>query len=148
MNVKPEVSIRLGTDLDADEVYRLACVLATSAVPARRAFEESFRAVLDDARQVLLVAVAPAWPGLVGYVHGLAHPAFHANGNVAWVEELVVDEPVRGAGTGRALMDAFDGLAASSGVDARYLALATRRAARFYQALGYEESASYFKKRR
>jgi GNAT superfamily N-acetyltransferase len=29
---------------------------------------------------------------------------------------------------------------------ARYVAMATRRAARFYQALGYEDSAVYFKK--
>lgn len=47
---------------------------------------------------------------------------------------------------GRNLMAAFEEWAASSGVDARYLALATRRAAGFYRALGYEESASYFKK--
>jgi hypothetical protein len=30
--------------------------------------------------------------------------------------------------------------------EARLIALATRRAASFYKALGYEESASYFRK--
>jgi GNAT superfamily N-acetyltransferase len=146
VDVTPELSIRPGRDQDADEVYRLACVLATSAVPFRPSFEESFRVILGDARQVLLVAALTAQPGLVGYVHGLAHPAFHANGNVAWVEELVVDEQARGAGTGRALMAAFEDWTAGSAVDARYLAVATRRAAGFYRSLGYEESASYFKK--
>jgi GNAT superfamily N-acetyltransferase len=73
-----------------------------------------------------------------------SHPAFHANGSVAWVEEVMVAEPARGTGVGRQLMAAAEAWARRRG--ARYVALATRRAAPFYQALGYEESAVYFKK--
>jgi hypothetical protein len=41
-------------------------------------------------------------------------------------------------------MEAFESWAKSRG--AALVALATRRAAPFYLALGYEESASYFRK--
>lgn len=41
-------------------------------------------------------------------------------------------------------MDAFERWAAAKGCT--LIALATRRAAPFYRALGYEESAAYFRK--
>ncbi|HEY1675476.1 MAG TPA: GNAT family N-acetyltransferase [Streptosporangiaceae bacterium] len=81
---------------------------------------------------------------VVGYLLATSHPAFHANGLVAWVEEVMVAEPARGTGVGRQLMAAAEARARRRG--ARYVALATRRAAPFYQALGYEDSAVYFKK--
>ena len=107
--------------------------------------------IIEDARQVILVATSDTDTGppeLIGYVHGLTHPAFHANGNVAWIEELVVDEEFRGAGIGSSLMAAFEDWSSTRAVDARYLALATRSAANFYRSLGYQESATYFKKAR
>jgi GNAT superfamily N-acetyltransferase len=45
---------------------------------------------------------------------------------------------------GRALMAAAETWARHRG--AAYIALATRRAAPFYQALAYDESATYFKR--
>jgi hypothetical protein len=42
------------------------------------------------------------------------------------------------------LMSAFEQWAAAQGC--ALIALATRRAAPFYRALGYEESATYFRK--
>ena len=56
----------------------------------------------------------------------------------------MVDADRRSDGVGRALMEAAEDLARTSG--AAYVALATRRAADFYAALGYEESAAYVKK--
>ncbi len=50
----------------------------------------------------------------------------------------------RGRGIGRILMDAFERWAATEGC--ALVALATRRAGPFYRALGYEESATYFRK--
>ncbi|HEX8005064.1 MAG TPA: GNAT family N-acetyltransferase [Trebonia sp.] len=50
----------------------------------------------------------------------------------------------RGQGIGRALMSAFEQWADTQGC--ALVALATRRAASFYRALGYEESATYFRK--
>ena len=80
----------------------------------------------------------------VGYLHGLVHPAFHANGNNAWVDELWVDEDVRRRGVARALMTAFEDWAADRG--AVQVTLATTRAGALYAALGYTESAVYWKK--
>ena len=78
-------------------------------------------------------------------VFGLGpHLSFYANGPVAWVEEIVVAGQDRGRGAGRALMSAFEQWADASGC--ALIALATRRAAPFYRALGYEESATYFRK--
>lgn len=81
---------------------------------------------------------------LVGYLLATSHPAFHANGEVAWVEELMVAASARRSGVGRALMAAAETWARHRG--AAYIALATRRAAPFYQALAYDESATYFKR--
>jgi len=81
---------------------------------------------------------------LVGYLLGFDHFTFFANGRVSWVEEVEVHSSFRRKGIGRALMAGFEEWAASRG--SRFVALATRRAARFYAALGYEESATYFRK--
>lgn len=63
---------------------------------------------------------------------------------MVWVEELMVREDHRGQGVGRALMQAAEDWAAAHG--ATLVALATRRAAVFYEALGYRPSATYFSK--
>ena len=63
---------------------------------------------------------------------------------VSWVEEIAVVSSLRRKGIGRALMARFEQWAATR--EARLVGLATRRAAGFYSALGYEESASYFRK--
>lgn len=160
--------IRLARPEDADAVFALAVELATTAVPERTAFDRSWRTVLGDPEQLLLVAevagsdyevpvegqvegqaeVEPQ-PGdgsarVVGYLHGMLHPAFHANGPIGWVEEVCVTGTRRGGGIGRALMARFETLAGSR--DVAYVAVATRRADAFYRALGYEESARYFRK--
>jgi GNAT superfamily N-acetyltransferase len=140
--------IRLARPTDTDELFRLATLLATSEVPHRHAFDGSLQAILEDAHQVVLVATPEEGPGLIGYLHGLTHAAFHANGDVGWVEELLVEEESRAAGVGRRLMAAFEEWASTRATDVRYLAVATRRAAGFYRALGYQESAAYFTKSR
>jgi len=63
---------------------------------------------------------------------------------VGWVEEVFVRPRERGRGTGQALMSAFEQWAAGHGC--ALVALATRRAAPFYRALGYEQSAIYHRK--
>jgi GNAT superfamily N-acetyltransferase len=80
----------------------------------------------------------------VGYLLGFRHLTFYANGPVGWVEEVVVPDQDRSRGIGRILMDAFERWAAAEGCT--LVALATRRAAPFYRALEYEESAAYFRK--
>jgi GNAT superfamily N-acetyltransferase len=138
----PLLRVRPAVPGDRDQVWPLARDLATSYVPERPAFDRSFGLLLPDPAALILVAEAPG-PRLVGYLLATSHPAFHANGEVAWVEELMVAASARRSGVGRALMAAAETWARHRG--AAYIALATRRAAPFYQALPYDESATYFK---
>ena len=128
---------------DNDELFRMAGLLATSAVPRRESFEPVLAAILDDPGQHIVVAETAT--GLAGYLHGLVHPVFHVNGYIGWVEELFVDTDHRGTGLGRALMEDFESWARGS-VGARYIGVATRRADDFYRSIGYLPSATYFKK--
>lgn len=134
--------IRPMTPADGDAVFGLAARFATSFAPQRDAFDASAARLLADDSAWLAVAELDGAP--VGYCLGFEHATFFANGPVGWVEEIMVDESLRGQGIGRALMAAFEAWAAGRG--AKMVALATRRAAPFYLALGYEESATYFRK--
>ena len=134
--------VRRAERADLDQVYGLAQALATSFVPERDAFARSFTEVqVNDSAGLWVV---DRQSELIGYCLGFDHVAFYANGRVAWVEELFVKSEWRQVGVGRALMIAFEQWALKR--EARLVGLATRRAAVFYQALGYEESAVYYRK--
>jgi GNAT superfamily N-acetyltransferase len=127
---------------DAEAVADLAAGLAQSFPFSRAGFGLSYPALLADGDACLLLAVDGEQR--LGYLLGFRHLTFYANGPVAWVEEVFVRGQHRGRGVGRALMSAFERWAATR--DCALIALATRRAAPFYRALGYEESAVYFRK--
>ena len=135
--------IRRAKPDDKPALLQLAQDFATSFAVEQAAFERSFDALLTHPEAFL--AVAEANNEIAGYVLGFDHPAFFANGRVAWVEEIMVSEAFRRQGAGRKLMEAFEVWAAEREV--KQIALATRRAANFYTTLGYEESAVYFRKR-
>ena len=127
---------------DIDGVAALAAELAMSFEFSPEQFRVSYPALLATGGTCLLLAVDGSES--VGYLLGFRHLTFYANGPVAWVEEVAVRDRDRGQGIGRALMDAFEEWAAVEGC--ALVALATRRAAPFYLTLGYEESATYFRK--
>jgi GNAT superfamily N-acetyltransferase len=127
---------------DADSVAALAAELAQSFAFSEERFRVTYPALLAAGGTRLLLAVNGTES--TGYLLGFRHLTFYANGPVAWVEEIVVRQHDRGQGTGRALMNEFEQWAAAQGC--ALVALATRRAAPFYGALGYEESATYFRK--
>lgn len=135
-------SIRSATGHDEDALFALVRDFATSFVPERSAFACALREILTDAAANLSVAIIEG--EIVGYCLGFDHYAFYANGRVAWVEEIFVKEEYRAGGIGRALMASFEAWGVSR--DARLVGLATRRAASFYRAIGYEESAVFFRK--
>jgi GNAT superfamily N-acetyltransferase len=139
---RSSVQIRYGTTDDAEAVCDLAGKLAQSFPFSPARFHDSYAAVLssDDA----CVLVAAEGEGVLGYLLGFSHRTFYANGPVAWVEEILVRPPARGQGIGRALMQAWERWATQR--NCVLSALATRRAAPFYLALGYEESATYLRK--
>jgi GNAT superfamily N-acetyltransferase len=127
---------------DVDEIAGLAAALAMSFEFSAAKFRENYPSLLREDGACLLLAVAGQQS--VGYLLGFRHLTFYANGPVGWVEEIVVRDQERGQGVGRVLMSAFEQWAADQGC--ALIALATRRAAPFYRALGYEESAAYFRK--
>lgn len=127
---------------DMDAVLPLSKALATSFTVEGQAFRQSFKLLLDMPHATLLIA--EQGNELIAYLLGVEHPSFYANGSVAWVEEVYVKEDYRGAGVGGLLMSHFEQSVKSAGN--KLIALATRRASGFYQSLGYQESATYFKK--
>lgn len=127
---------------DEDGVAALAANLAQSFPFSLEQFHANFPALLAADGACLLLAVHGSEQ--VGYLLGFRHLTFYASGPVAWVEEILVRDDARGQGIGAALMSAFESWAADT--DCALVALATRRAAPFYRATGYEESATYFRK--
>lgn len=136
------VRIRRAAPDDAAAVCELAGELARSFAFIPEQFARSYPELLRSTDACVLVA--DAGPGLRGYLLGFCHLTFYASGPVGWVEEVLVRGEVRGRGVGRALMTEFERWA--RGRDCALVALATRRAAPFYAALGYEPSATYFRK--
>jgi GNAT superfamily N-acetyltransferase len=134
--------IRPARESDVSQLFSIAQDFATSFEPRLDALESSLRYILSN--EAAWLGVAEATDQLVGYLLGFDHFTFYANGRVSWVEEMAVRSDWRRRGIGRALMQQFEGWAKLRG--AKLVALATRRAAPFYRALGYEESATYFRK--
>ena len=134
--------IRRATINDKDGVLALAEGFVTSFTLDQTKFKESFLQLIDDEDAVLLVADFNGV--LIGYCLGFVYWTFYANGRVARLEEITVHSESRRSGIGRELMLEFEQWAKSKG--AILSALATRRAAKFYQAIGYEESATYFRR--
>ena len=136
------MSVRRANLADADGIWPLAREFATSFVPERTAFDRTLAALLE--RDDTLLLAATSGRSVVGYLLASAHLTFLANGAVVWVEEVMVDAAERRNGVGRRLMDAAESWASEIG--AAYISLASRRAAAVYEALGYEDSATNFRK--
>jgi len=138
MNIK----IRKATLADSDQIFSLVEHFATSFNPSRIAFEHSFEHMMHD--DSVLINVAVLEDGTVGYCLAFDHYTFYANGRVTWVEEIMVREDLRVKGIGLDLMKSVEDWALNR--ESRLIGLATRRAAPFYKAIGYEESAVFFRK--
>jgi GNAT superfamily N-acetyltransferase len=135
------IAVRRATPSDAAAVWELVRDFATSFTADRAAFDGLFPELLtrDDVR--VLVAETD---GVIGYLLASEHPTFFANGPVVGVEEIMVAPEHRRSGAGAALMAAAERWAESR--DAGYVCLASRRAGDFYLALGYTDSAVFYKK--
>ncbi|MBO3747882.1 GNAT family N-acetyltransferase [Streptosporangiaceae bacterium NEAU-GS5] len=137
-----DLRLRPAEKSDAEQIFALAREFAVSFRPERAAFDAAFPALLENDEAMLLVATVD---GTVrGYLLGFAHLTLFANGRVAWVEEAIIESGFRRHGLGRHLLEEFERWA--RGHNAGYVALATRRAAEFYASLGYEISATYYRK--
>ncbi len=138
-----EISIRRAKVDDVPSVKSLARLLATTFSIDDEVFNKLFNRLIDNDDARILVSTDEL--GVInGYLLGFVHDAFFANGTVAWIEEMYVSETARRNGIGRALEREFEAWASDR--DAKLIALATRRAASFYLAAGYEEYAVYFRR--
>ena len=137
------LTVRVATPEDEGAVYDLvAANMAATFNVQRDIFHTSFHVLIKADHAFVLVADVGGQIG--GYLLGFSHLAFFANGPIAWVEEIAVHEDLRRQGLGGQLMKEFENRASAAG--ARPIALATRRASSFYEAMGYEPSATYFRK--
>jgi GNAT superfamily N-acetyltransferase len=137
-----EPDVRTATAEDAGAVLALAGELAITFVTERRAFRDSFHRLLAAPDADLLVVDVG---GVVrGYLLGFSHHSLVANGRVSWVEEVAVAADHRRHGLGARLLLEFERRARGRG--SRFIALATTRAHAFYEAVGYADHASYFRK--
>ncbi|MET7327606.1 GNAT family N-acetyltransferase [Nonomuraea sp. NPDC005650] len=137
-----DLLIRRAEKADADEVFALAREFGLTFRPERGAFDAALPELLANEDAMLLAAVVGG--RVQGYLLGFVHLTLFANGPVAWVEEAMVGSGARRQGIGRALLEEFERWARSR--EAGYVAMATRRAPEFYHALGYEASATFFRK--
>ena len=128
---------------DAEEVFSLVKDFPPEAIPDCQVFQATFASLDETAASVLFVAESGGGT-VLGYILVSCHPSFLANAPVAWVEEVMVANSWRRLGVGKALMAAAEDWANRRG--AAYVALASRRSAPFYLALGYEDAAVFFKK--
>lgn len=137
------ISIRRARVDDELSVKSLARSLATTFSIEDDAFKRLFNQIIDndDARNLVSTDELGA---INGYLLGFVHDAFFANGTVAWIEEMYVIDTARRNGIGLALEREFEAWARER--DSKLIALATRRADSFYSAVGYEESAVYFRR--
>ena len=136
------ILIRRANVNDIEGVLPLVQEFVTSFKIVESQFRQSYSKILKSPDAIALVAEEDGT--LVGYCLGFCHDTFYANGCVAWLEEIMVSSSCRRQRVGERLMVDFEEWAKSKG--AVLSALATRRAASFYKAIEYEESASYFRK--
>ncbi len=139
------MTIRDATPSDADDIYRLLGWFVTSCRPDRAVFDDvTFPRIVEAAaegRAEFLVAEQDS--RMVGYVLALRMPTLFAGGTILELLELAVDAPLRGRGTGSALIRAVQARALEA-KDVE-VTVPTRRAADFYRGLGFHETAAYLK---
>jgi GNAT superfamily N-acetyltransferase len=137
-----DLTLRNAVESDADQIFALAREFALTFQPERAAFDEALPHLLESRDARLLVAIVDG--RIRGYLLGFTHITLFANGRIALVEEAMIESGYRRHGIGRRLLEEFESWARTQ--NAAYVGLSTRRAAEFYDALGYEISATYYRK--
>jgi ribosomal protein S18 acetylase RimI-like enzyme len=136
------VSIRRAQQADAERVWTLLGQMDSQFPLDRAAFDRNYPILIDSQDELLLVAEDGG--EVVGYALTVFSTLLYTNGLSGQLQELVVDESHRRGGAGRALVEAVEAECATRG--AAQLVVATRRAAGFYDRLGYYISADYLKR--
>ncbi len=136
------LQIRQAEENDKIQIFELVKRFATSFNPVQVKFNESFDYLMKSDSSKIFLAIDRT--RVIGYLLGFEHYSFYANGRVGWVEEIMVSEDYRRQGVGQKLMREFEKWVENK--NGKLIGLATRRASDFYKAIGYEESAIFFRK--
>lgn len=138
------VRIRYAQLADSDAVFGLRRQLATNYAPQRWVFDQNFELLLSamtyNSTDLL---VAEDVGTVIGYALARRLLVLHAEGPVGELHELVVDEPHRGRGAGRLLMEAVIARARTAG--AVELTAATSCAHDYYRRFGFRQTATVMK---
>ncbi len=134
-------SIRPARLEDADAVFGLLTDFATSYRPDRSTFDRHYPAILGASDADLVVANQDGV--VIGYALAIDMLTLFANGVVTELIELMVEQHKREHGIGRALVEVIVLRARERG--AIEVTVPTRRAGPFYEKLGFEETANYYK---
>lgn len=128
---------------DAEAVFALLTQFVTSYQLDRAAFDRHFPALVSRDQSVFLVADLGG--EVVGYALGSVALTLYANGPVLELQELMVAPERRRRGIGRRLVEAA--LKWAVAAECAEATVPTRRARDFYVGLGFEETATYLKRR-
>jgi N-acetylglutamate synthase-like GNAT family acetyltransferase len=126
---------------DAEEIFELLGQFATSYAVDRTRFDRDLPAILADARMSLIVA--DVGDRAYGYSLAIVIPTLFAGGPIAEILELMVSPDHRTSGIGRLLIQEQAHWAKAAGCTE--IVAPTRRAATFYEKLGFESTATLFK---
>jgi GNAT superfamily N-acetyltransferase len=140
-----DLAIRPAKKTDAADLARLVSQLGYPSTEQDMA--ERLGALAGQPEYVLFVAEASG--RIVGLVGAFLGYALEFNGPWGRLMGLVVDEPFRGRGIGRRLMERIEAWLRDHGATRLTLTSGKQRteAHRFYRRLGYEETGLRFVKR-
>jgi N-acetylglutamate synthase-like GNAT family acetyltransferase len=134
-------------DADEADIPTIARLLGQLGYPAdEHAVSRRFaRIEASPADRLFVVELNGRVVGLAG-IH--VSPSLEHDGDAAKVSAIVVDEPFRRRGIGRALLDAVEAEARARGCILVFLTTAERRAEahEFYRQLGWDETGRRFAK--
>ena len=135
------ISVRAAGQEDAESVFEMLSDFATSYRLDREAFDRTYSSLVSAAGADLLLAEDEH--GTVGYLLACDMPTLFANGPVTELLELYVKPVNRNMGVGRLLVSTSVDQARDRG--SVEVTVPTRRASEFYQAVGFELTAEFFK---
>jgi N-acetylglutamate synthase-like GNAT family acetyltransferase len=129
---------------DEDAIFALVQQLGHAFPPERSGFDATMASYLAGEQPTVLLYVAEDDEGVRGYALTTIVPLLSTNGLSAQLQEIVVAEDARGNDYGTQLVKAVEAECERRGV--RQLTVASRRAAGFYDRLGFHESAEYMRR--
>ena len=136
------INIRKATQDDLSSILHLASQLSDATHIDERQFLKNLPMMLNDEQHCLLIATNDQ--KVIGYLSSYFHRTIYANGQVAYIDEIVIEDSHRGQKIGTDLMAKFELIAAD--YQCRLISLATAGAKGFYEKLGYSSKAQYYKK--